>query len=122
VPLYEKIVQLQGQLVELASDRLDLHTENQRLKQELELKAKIQFKNPYYYEEGCEVPICPKCYSTSSGKIRMFLPHPSEQYDAGMGRVCHNCNVLFLDAVARTPSMNLFGGDGGGGGENGWMR
>jgi hypothetical protein len=98
IPLYQKIVELQGQVVELASERLDLFTVNQELNSKLELKAKTSFRNPYYYEEGNEVPLCPKCYASSNGQVRMFLTHPPAQYPRGIGRACHNCRQFYYES------------------------
>ena len=58
VPFYQKIVELQGQVVELATERLELFTQNQELKGKLELRAKTVFKNPYYFQDGDEIPLC----------------------------------------------------------------
>src|SRR4051812_37666688 len=92
VPLYEKIVQLQGQVVELAGERLELHTDNQQLKQQLKLKAKTRFENPFYWQEGDEVPLCAKCYDTSKGELRVHLTHPPEDWGyQGFGRYCNTC-------------------------------
>ncbi len=99
VPLYEKIVALQDQVVEIATERLDLYTENQSLKQKLELRAKMHFRNPYWYEEGDEVPFCPTCYESSKGELRIHLPHPPQEWNGGNRRICKNkeCRCTFYD-------------------------
>lgn len=94
VPLYEKIVALQGQVVEIATERLDLYTENQNLKQKLELRAKMHFRNPYWYEDGDEVPFCRKCYESSKQELRIHLSHPPQRTGR---RVCINCSSAFND-------------------------
>lgn len=100
VPLYEKIVALQGQVVEIATERLDLYTENQNLKQQLELRAKMHFRNPYYYEDGDEVPFCPKCYESSDQKLRIHLPHPPQHHSGRYERFCHTCELTFSEGDA----------------------
>jgi hypothetical protein len=97
IPLYEKIVTLQGQVVELAEERLELYQQNEELKRKADLKAKITFRNPYYYEDGDDVPLCPNCYATSEGRIRIHLTHPPQDYVGGHGRKCHSCETVFFE-------------------------
>ena len=103
IPLYQKIVELQGQVVELATERLDLFTKNQELKNKLELKAKTEFKNPYYYQEGDEVPLCPNCIEQSVGERRIHLSHPAADYAGGHGRVCRSCKEFFREGPRKIP-------------------
>ena len=61
-PLYERIVGLQAQVVELAGRVLELNEENRALREKVELREKTSFRNPYYFEDGNEVPLCPNCF------------------------------------------------------------
>jgi hypothetical protein len=101
IPLYQKIVELQGQVVGLATERLELFTENQDLKGKLDLKAKTRFDNPYYYEEGDPVPLCPKCFAAHG--IRIHLSHPTADFIMGHGRKCHNCSEVFVEGPRKEP-------------------
>jgi hypothetical protein len=103
IPLYQKIVELQVQVVELATERLELFTKNQQLKGKLELKGKTEFKNPYYFQEGDEVPLCPTCYDQSSGDKRIHLSHPSADYASGHGRICRVCKNFFREGPSQNP-------------------
>jgi hypothetical protein len=104
VPLYQKIVELQGQVVELATERLGLFSKNQELAQKLELKAKTEFRNPYYYQQGDDVPLCPTCYDNSCGEKRIHLTHPTADYMSGHGRCCRVCKQVFVEGPRQTPS------------------
>lgn len=97
IPLYQKIVELQAQVVALAEERFQVVRENRELRDKLALKATTEFRNPYFYEQGIEVPLCPKCYSSSSGELRIYLTHPPQKYVGGIGRVCRNCKEFYYE-------------------------
>jgi hypothetical protein len=103
VPLYEKIITFQAQLVELAEERMELTAKVRDLSEKLEKKAKTRFENPYFCEEGNEVPLCPKCFSNSDGKLRMYLTHPAEDRPAGHGRWCRQCHEFYREGPRKTP-------------------
>ena len=96
LPLYNKIVELSKQVQ-------DLSDENLQLKQELALKAKTKFQAPYWFEEGSDVPLCPKCYDLSGGQTRSHLTHPSEDFVGGHGRRCRVCQEFFKEGPRLTP-------------------
>lgn len=100
-PLYEKIVHLQEQLLELSSERGQLRDENDTLKAQLEHRTQTRFRNPYYYAEGDDVPLCPRCYETSAGRLRVHLTHPASEMQNGYGRVCRSCKWFFLEGPER---------------------
>jgi hypothetical protein len=102
IPLYQKIVELQGQVVELATERLELFSKNQELTGKLALRNKTEFRNPYYYQEGDEIPLCPTCYDNSSGEKRIHLTHPSNDYDSGHGRYCRVCKHVIIEGPRKT--------------------
>lgn len=97
VELKRRIVDLEDQVAELARERRrleELTEEQQRL---LEIRAKTSFKSPYWYMEGDDVPLCPKCYESSSSKLRIHLTHPAEPWSGGTRRHCKNCGQFFYD-------------------------
>ena|ERR1700678_2670339 len=102
VPLYEKIVALQSQLTDQASQLAELISENKYLREQCALQVSTEFRNPYYYEKGNEVPLCPKCYS-SSAKLRVYLTHPPEDYAGGNGRVCRSCKEFYREGPRKIP-------------------
>jgi hypothetical protein len=113
VEFKRRIVDLEDQVAELARERRLLDDENEKLKRDLEVRAKTLFKSPYWYEEGSDVPLCPKCYESSAYNLRIHLPHPAESWNGGSRRHCSTCGVFFYDegvapkqATRRIP-MNL---------------
>jgi hypothetical protein len=103
IPLFQKIVELQGQVVDIATERLELFNENQELKKKLELKTKIRFENPYYFQEGDEAPLCPLCFDKSSGELRIHLTAPAGDYISGHGRHCKNCKEVIVEGPSKQP-------------------
>ena len=97
VELKRRIVDLEDQVAELARERRILAEENEELRNELQARAKTSFRNPYWYEDGNDVPLCPKCYESSGYKLRIHLTHPAEQWSGGMRRHCATCDVFFYD-------------------------
>jgi len=105
VELKRRIVDLEDQVSELARERRILAEDNEELKKALEARAKTSFKNPYWYEEGNDVPLCPKCYESSEYKLRIYLTHPAEPSNGGNRRHCKNCDQFFYDeGVSPNPS------------------
>jgi hypothetical protein len=99
-PLYEKIIYLQDQVLELSCDRSALMDENDGLKTRLNERTATVFRNPYYYAAGDEVPLCPRCYETTEQQLRVHLTHPASEMSHGFGRVCRNCKWFFLEGPA----------------------
>ena len=103
LPLWEKIVTLHGQITDQASQLLSVTAELDSVKQQLALQVKTEFRNPYFYEEGNEVPLCPKCYSSSGNKLRIYLTHPPEDHIGGNGRTCRHCKEFYREGSRRVP-------------------
>lgn len=100
-PLYEKIVHLQEQLSDLSTERGQLRDENAALREQLDHRSRTIFRNPYYYADGDDVPLCPRCYETSSSTLRVHLTHPAVEMQNGFGRVCRGCKWFFLEGPER---------------------
>lgn len=103
VDLYKKIVDLQGQITNQANELMRLNDVNRELKASLEQKANTSFRYPYYYEEGDDVPLCPKCFVSSDGKKRAHMSHPSQDYTGGHGRKCTVCDAPTIEGPRHKP-------------------
>jgi hypothetical protein len=97
VELKRRIVDLEDQVSELARERRRLEELSDEQQRQLEVRAETSFKNPYWYEQGQDVPLCPKCYETSGGKVRRHLTHPAESVNGGSRRHCDTCSQYFYD-------------------------
>lgn len=118
VPLYEKIVDLQGQLVEIATERMTLFTENQELRHQLSVRSKITFKEPFYFQEGDEVPLCATCYETSKRELVVHLAKP-EKFNSEIVRQCRTCRSIYSLGPAPATDREPFESVGG---PESWMR
>lgn len=65
IELYGKMLQIQSDALELQEENDRLRRENVELKTQLELKASMTFRAPYWYQEGDTVPHCPNCWEGS---------------------------------------------------------
>jgi hypothetical protein len=97
VELKRRIVDLEDQVAQLARERRRLEELNEEQQRQLEIRTKTSFKNPYWYEEGDDVPLCPKCYESSGYQLRVHLTHPAEHWGGGMRRHCATCGEYFYD-------------------------
>jgi hypothetical protein len=89
-------IELMHQIIELHSEVFELQKENPGLKKRLDQREKMQMKGPhgYFYQDGDEVPFCPKCWEADGKSIH--LP-ASEDYVIGHGRVCRVCKHQYIE-------------------------
>jgi hypothetical protein len=62
IDLYKKIVELEGEIIEVTRQKLHLESKVEELQKQLSLKARMSFSQPFYCQEGDPVPFCPRCY------------------------------------------------------------
>jgi hypothetical protein len=72
IDLYRKIVELQGEIVELSTSHKDLFDENKQLKEALEIRGKLTFRKPAYYLEDDPEPYCPACWDDKRKLIHIM--------------------------------------------------
>lgn len=56
--LYRKIVHLEGEVMDLTREKRQAEQKIEDLQKQLALKAKMTFKQPFYYQEADDVPFC----------------------------------------------------------------
>jgi len=64
VELYRKIVELEGEVVELTRSKRLLEQQVEELEAQAAFKKKLSFRKPFYFAEGDDVPYCPRCLGT----------------------------------------------------------
>lgn len=64
IELYRKIVEIEGEIIELTRANHLLEVRVQELTSTLALSTELTFKEPFYYAEGDLVPYCPNCWET----------------------------------------------------------
>lgn len=71
IELYRKIVELEGEIIELTRANHSLELRVEELTRTLTIKQKLTFKAPFYYAENDHVPYCPKCWESESKAIHL---------------------------------------------------
>ena len=87
---------LMEQIVELKLEVFELQRENLALKKQFDEQAKMQMNGPwgYYFQDGDDVPFCPKCWE--SDRKAIHLPGLVD-YFGGRGRICRVCKHQYVE-------------------------
>ncbi len=96
IDLYRRIVELEGEIIEISRQKLHLEQRVDELEKSAKLKAQMQFKAPLYYQEGDRTPYCPTCFEKDSRAIHLVC------YDSGQGQrwYCKSCKEEFYTTTA----------------------
>ncbi|MBC8402934.1 MAG: hypothetical protein H8E14_15720 [Candidatus Marinimicrobia bacterium] len=70
--LYRKIVELEGDIIELTRQNRLLSDQVSDLNSKLRIKEKLTFKSPFWFMDDDETPFCPSCWENSSKAIHMI--------------------------------------------------
>jgi len=70
---YRKIVELEGEVIELTRLNRQAEQDIEVLKRQLALKKKMAFKQPFYYQDEDKVPFCPRCFEKETIAIHLVL-------------------------------------------------
>jgi hypothetical protein len=73
IELYRKIVHLEGEVMDLTREKRQADQKIEELEGKLALKTKMNFKQPFYFQEGDNVPFCPRCFEKDKTAVHLFL-------------------------------------------------
>ena len=112
VELYRRIVELEGDVIELTRQIRVLEQQNEELRSKLELSAKLTFREPFYYAPNDPVPHCPRCFEVDRRAVHLnheFTNRQRTRYD------CKQCKQMFLieHTQGQRPRIPFSGGAGG---------
>ena len=93
IDLYQQITALESQLIDLTRTNRHLELENEELKAQLAIRAKMSFKNPFWFVEGDDVPCCPRCWEHDSKAIHVQGPM---EVGSGTRYDCPQCKEMFI--------------------------
>ena len=98
--LVRLILELQKEVFAIESHNLELASELASLKQQLELPARMHARPPsdYYFQDGDDMPFCPKCWESSGDAIHLQEPVRS---GGRIRRECRACKEIYWDAASR---------------------
>ncbi|MFY9532344.1 MAG: hypothetical protein WBC04_12015 [Candidatus Acidiferrales bacterium] len=87
--LVKLILDLQKDAFAIESENLKLASELASLKRQPALQARMHTGPPfgYYFQDGDDVPFCPKCWESCGDAIHLQAPEPSG------GRIRRECRV-----------------------------
>jgi hypothetical protein len=93
-------IDLMHQIVELQTEVFDLQKEVLALRKQLEDRTKMQMKGPhgYFFQDGDDVPFCPRCWENDGKAIH--LPNPAD-YFVGRGRICRVCKSQYTEVPSQ---------------------
>lgn len=110
IDLYKKIVELEGEIIEVTRQKLHLESKVEELQKQLALKAKMSFSQPFYYQDGDTVPFCPRCYEKET--IAVHAVFKGEDSDGRKTWQCPDCKEFyFIDKLGgqnrQSPSYHI---------------
>ena len=104
VELYRRIVELEGEIIELTRSKRELEESKRNLESQLALKKSISFESPFYFQEGDEIPICPRCWEKDDRLVHLTGCPPRKV-------TAYECTVCLVKFEARAFTS----------GERGWV-
>jgi DNA integrity scanning protein DisA with diadenylate cyclase activity len=97
VELYRKIVELEGEVVELTRSKRALELKVEELEGLLSFSKKLMFKNHFYFAEGDEVPYCARCWELRKQAVHLFVePWSVAGQRLGGHRYSCSCGAIFV--------------------------
>lgn len=72
IDLYRKIVELEGEIIELSRQKLQLEQRVDELEKSAKLRAEMRFDEPVYFREGDSTPFCPTCFEKDKRAIHLI--------------------------------------------------
>lgn len=72
IELYRKIVHLEGEVMDLTREKRLAEQKIEDLQKQLALRAKMTFKQPFYFQDGDSAPFCPRCYEKETVAVHLF--------------------------------------------------
>jgi regulator of replication initiation timing len=98
IELYGRVLDLNAGIIDLVEENRRLHAEAEELKNKLSLKAKMEFKEPFYYQDGDQVPFCPACWELKNSAIHVLFVFNNEQATRWD---CPACKHTYMDKKDR---------------------
>ncbi|MHB1675320.1 MAG: hypothetical protein ACYCSP_13830 [Acidobacteriaceae bacterium] len=71
--LYAKVLDLNRGIMDLVEQNRKLHAENEDLKKKFQVREKMMFKEPFYYQDGDQTPFCPACWEDKNSAIHLVF-------------------------------------------------
>jgi len=116
IELYRKIVESEGEVIELTRENRRLEEKVSELEKTLALQKKMVHKPPFYYQEGDPTPFCAACWETKKLAVHVIFSHDNDRETRWD---CPTCKQMFLiQKNAPRPNQMIPGHPD----DHGWMR
>jgi hypothetical protein len=115
--LYQRVLNLHSDIIQLVEENTRLRAENQDLNTRIKLREKMQFKEPFYYQEGDQTPFCAACWECNGAAVHVTFGF-DDDHDTRWHRPVCKCSYN----VPKRGATRSHGNFGGGGGPDSWMR
>ena len=89
VEAQEKIMELREATIELQEENIGLKQKIVELEEILNKKEKMEFRAPFYFMDGDEVPFCPRCWEVENNAVHFPPPFNSSH---GLVYTCSECD------------------------------
>ncbi len=100
IDLYRKIVELEGEIIELTREKRALEEQNEELRRSLKMSKELTFNAPAYFADGDRIPYYPKCWEMEKMAVHMItISRNSQENKLYFG--CPSCQVKFWLGVRR---------------------
>ena len=104
-------------IIELVEENNRIRGENQDLTSRIQLRTKMNFKEPFYFQDGDLTPFCPACWETKNTPVHVMFGYDGSE-DSRWD--CPSCKHMYLVKKYRGVRAAPFG-FGGGPGSDDWM-
>jgi hypothetical protein len=94
VELYRRIVELEGEIIELTRAKRQAEGEIERLGDILKRQEQMEFRKPFYFTPKDNHPFCPQCWEVN--KVVVHLNGPINLSDKRRRYECFNCKSAFI--------------------------
>lgn len=91
--LYRKIVESEGEVIDLTRENRRLEEKVSELEKTLALRKQMVHKPPFHFQEGDPTPFCSACWETKKLAIHVIFAHDNE-YEIRWD--CPTCKQMFL--------------------------
>jgi regulator of replication initiation timing len=112
--LYQRVLGLHSDIIELVEQNNKLRAETEDLKKKLQLRQQMNFKEPFYFQDGDSTPHCSGCWETKNQAVHVVKVWDSEGKARWDCPICkHNYFVKFNSSFASPPYHHDPFGPGG---------
>ncbi len=93
IEFYRKIIELEGEVIELTREKREAEQRVDDLQKQLAVKARMVFKEPFYYQDGAHVPFCPRCFEKETLAVHVVFHFDNEERTRWD---CPDCKQMYL--------------------------